>query len=46
MIVTCAKKEIRIEVTGRRRSYKQLPGDVKDKRGYCKLKKGTVDVSL
>jgi hypothetical protein len=39
-------KERRIELTRRRRRYIQLAGDVKDKVGYCKLKKGTVDRTM
>jgi hypothetical protein len=34
-----AKTKGRIEVTGRRgRRFEQLLGDLKEKRGYCKLK--------
>ena len=39
--------EDRIEVTGRQgRRRKQLLGDLKDKRGYCKLKKKALDRTL
>jgi len=34
------------EVTRRRRRHKKLPGDVKDKRAYCKLKEDPVDRTL
>jgi hypothetical protein len=41
------KIEEGMEVTGRRgRRRKQLLGDLKDKRGYCKLKKEGPDRTL
>jgi len=43
---TLWKKERMIEVTRRRWWHKQLPGDVKDKRGYCKSKMDPVNRTL
>jgi hypothetical protein len=41
------KIQVRIEVTGRRgRRRKQLLDDVKEKRGYCKLKEEALDRTL
>jgi hypothetical protein len=41
------KKEGRIEVTeGRERRRKQLPDALKEKIGYCKLKKEALDRTL
>jgi hypothetical protein len=41
------KIEGRIEVTGRRgRRHKQLLDDLKEKRGYCKLKEEVLDRTL
>jgi hypothetical protein len=45
--VTEGKIEERIEVTGRRgRRPKQLLEDLKEKRGYCKLKEEALDRAL
>jgi len=41
------KTEGRIEVTGRRgRRHEQLLADLKEKRGYCKLKQEVTDLIL
>jgi len=44
---TEGKIEGRMEVTGRRRRRrKHLLDDLKEKRGHCKLKEETLDLSL